>query len=192
VPDHGTLRNFGTITGVNGVIGTAQVGTFFVYNEGLIRSTTGAALTGSSGNDVIINHGTIDALSHWAGATIPMTAAWVSRSITMTRISQHCPARRRKRLAYGGSGTEIFLGGLGNDYINGGGGNDTAYFSGAATVDLRRTGPQNTGEGNDTLVDIENVTAGTGGSTLTGNDKGNVSNPLAVKTSSMVRAGTTP
>ena len=175
VPDHGTLRNFGTITGINGVVGTAQVGTFFVYNEGLIRSTTGSALTGSSGNDVIINHGTIDGFVSLGGGDDTYDGRL---GFAINHDDPGFPSivllDAGNDWAYGGSGTEIFLGGLGNDYINGGGGNDTAYFSGAATVDLRRTGPQNTGEGNDTLVDIENVTAGTGGSTLTGNDKGNV------------------
>ncbi|MEO8243600.1 MAG: calcium-binding protein [bacterium] len=71
---------------------------------------------------------------------------------------------------YGGKGNDTLGGGNGNDLINGGKGSDTAYFlfGGNATVNLHITGRQNTGYGLDTLVSVENLIAGTGDDSLTG------------------------
>ncbi|MCH8617149.1 calcium-binding protein [Sphingomonas sp. SM33] len=92
----------------------------------------------------------------------------------------------------GGLGSDHLIGGLGDDYLlegfedngpfsddtyDGGDGNDRLnYFnlSGGVTVDLRITGPQNTGvTGNDTLIGIEHITATNFDDNLTGNDSGN-------------------
>ncbi|AWM87608.1 hypothetical protein C4E04_13265 [Microvirga sp. 17 mud 1-3] len=75
--------------------------------------------------------------------------------------------------AYGGAGTEVFYGGLGDDLIDGGGGLDTVAFDHAATVDLRLTTAQNTGEGMDTLIHIENLTGSAGKDTFIGDDGAN-------------------
>ncbi len=92
----------------------------------------------------------------------------------------------------GGNGNDRLFGGTGNDYlrmdagndlVNGGGGRDsvvlfdTTIGSGAATnatIDLRITGPQNTGFGMDTLVSIENIYGGAGNDALIGNRKANL------------------
>jgi Ca2+-binding RTX toxin-like protein len=74
--------------------------------------------------------------------------------------------------AYGGSGDETFGGQTGDDFIDGGGGSDTIRE--VSMVDLRITGPQNTGDGFDTIVNVENI-AGTGGQdTFIGNDGDNI------------------
>ncbi|MGO4705436.1 hypothetical protein AB4072_06625 [Microvirga sp. 2MCAF38] len=77
--------------------------------------------------------------------------------------------------AYGGNGAETFFGGEGNDLINGGGGSDTAIYTGAAdfTVNLSLTTEQNTGQGNDTLIGIENLIGGSGNDTFTGTSTAN-------------------
>ena len=71
----------------------------------------------------------------------------------------------------GGTGNDTILGGGGNDRIRGGAGIDTATFSGgvAVTLDLGQTATQNTGHGLDTLVNVENIAAGSGNDRLTGN-----------------------
>ncbi len=71
----------------------------------------------------------------------------------------------------GGLGADTLNGGAGNDLLDGGAGNDTVIFSGngAITVDLNRTVAQNTGQGNDTIRNVENVTSGNGNDRLTGN-----------------------
>ncbi|MEA3036736.1 MAG: hypothetical protein QOH04_2508, partial [Sphingomonadales bacterium] len=82
----------------------------------------------------------------------------------------------------GNGGDDTLLGGNGDDFLNGGAGNDTidggagwdraAFATGATagvTVSLAVAGAQNTGQGVDTLVNIEHV-SGTGfADTLTGN-----------------------
>ena len=77
----------------------------------------------------------------------------------------------------GGLGDDFLNGGLGDDRIDGGSGSDMADFSGAAngvTVDLNTQGSaQNTGEGSDTLVSIENLFGSSYSDTLTGNASAN-------------------
>ena len=82
-----------------------------------------------------------------------------------------------------GTGNDILLGNkkankingnLGNDTINGGRGRDTAQFSGRAnTINLKTTKRQNTGDGNDRLISIENVDAGGNNDIVIGNDIAN-------------------
>src|SRR5207253_89691 len=74
---------------------------------------------------------------------------------------------------YGGLGDDFVNGGLGDDYIDGGAGIDrAAYFTSATNgvhVDLNLQGTaQDTGQGVDTLVNIENVTGTAFGDTLIG------------------------
>ncbi len=79
---------------------------------------------------------------------------------------------------YGAGGNDLIWGGLGNDFMDGGIGIDTAVYAeiaGSVTVDLAITTAQNTGIGGiDTLINIENVTGGTGNNTLRGNALSNV------------------
>lgn len=81
-------------------------------------------------------------------------------------------------VAYGGAGNETFISGDGNDTIDGGGGIDTLWFSGeetrSITIDLRLTTAQNTGVGQKTIANIENVTTGAGNDRLVGTSAANV------------------
>ena len=75
---------------------------------------------------------------------------------------------------FGYSGNDRLCGGAGSDYISGGRGLDTAEFSSQDNqVDLRITSRQNTGEGKDRLISIENVNAGGGKDLIIGNGKNN-------------------
>jgi Ca2+-binding RTX toxin-like protein len=66
-----------------------------------------------------------------------------------------------KDILDGEAGNDILEGGNGNDAVNGGSGIDRASYTSAVagvTVNLARTGPQNTvGAGTDTLTSIENL-----------------------------------
>jgi len=75
----------------------------------------------------------------------------------------------------GNSSADTLIGGLGNDLLDGGSSNDKADYSAAAgpvTVDL--AAGTATGEGNDTLVSIENVTGSAFADTIGGNSANNV------------------
>jgi Ca2+-binding RTX toxin-like protein len=76
-------------------------------------------------------------------------------------------------------GNDVLEGGLGNDTLNGGGGNDTASYehaSGGVTVFLTDPGGgfSSGADGNDTLVNIENVTGSAYRDTLVGNSSNNI------------------
>lgn len=77
---------------------------------------------------------------------------------------------------WGGFGADTLVGGFGDDLLDGGLGRDTAVYTGTAdiVVDLRLTTAQATGQGNDRLTGIENVTSGEGNDILTGNAEGNL------------------
>lgn len=77
---------------------------------------------------------------------------------------------------FSGGGNDVLIGAGGDDWLSGSGGADTALFdlTTTVTVDLSIAAAQDTGEGNDTLRDIENVTSGSGKDRLTGDDNDNV------------------
>jgi Ca2+-binding RTX toxin-like protein len=76
---------------------------------------------------------------------------------------------------YGGSGADTLIGGTGNDRLDGGSNNDTADYSAAAgAVIVNLALGTATGEGNDKLVSIENVTGSGLDDTITGNNLANV------------------
>jgi Ca2+-binding RTX toxin-like protein len=78
----------------------------------------------------------------------------------------------------GGAGDDLLSGWSGNDTIKGGAGNDTVRFdrgaAPSATVDLAQTRQQDTGEGMDTLAELENVRGSMGPDRLSGTSGVNV------------------
>jgi Ca2+-binding RTX toxin-like protein len=72
----------------------------------------------------------------------------------------------------GGAGDDRIRAWRGDDNVKGGAGADTILFTGGAaqgaTVDLNQTGAQTTGEGTDTLAEIENVVGSDFADTLVG------------------------
>lgn len=72
---------------------------------------------------------------------------------------------------FGGVDNDVLVGGLGNDTLNGGDGTDRLYFSGSSsvTVNLALNDAQSTGHGSDTILNVENVSAGNGNDRITGN-----------------------
>ncbi|QNJ06496.1 hemolysin-type calcium-binding repeat family protein [Synechococcus sp. MEDNS5] len=77
----------------------------------------------------------------------------------------------------GGAGNDTLYGAAGNDTVNGGSGRDTASFSSRSNrINLNTTRWQNTGDGRDRLISIENVNAGTGNDKVTGSRTHNTLN----------------
>ena len=80
----------------------------------------------------------------------------------------------------GNSGNNLLYGKGGNDVMNGGAGRDTAVFSNRKNhINLNSSKWQNTGDGRDRLISIENVNAGGGNDVVTGNKAANVLNGQA-------------
>lgn len=88
---------------------------------------------------------------------------------------------------YGGGGNDNLYGGNGNDTLDGGDGNDAldggagtadiaSYASASAAVTINLAAGTATGAGNDTLTNIENVTASAYADTITTNSVANVIN----------------
>lgn len=75
----------------------------------------------------------------------------------------------------GSDGNDLLVGGSGDDLLNGGSGFDRVSFAGPSgvTVSLLLSGPQDTGEGFDMLVDVEAMTGTEQPDRLTGNTLAN-------------------
>ena len=78
-------------------------------------------------------------------------------------------------ILYGDDGMDVLAGGSGNDRLDGGKGFDKAIFGNANNrIDLRSTRAQYTGEGFDTLINIEAVNGGGGNDLIIGNALANL------------------
>ncbi|MBF9197779.1 calcium-binding protein [Microvirga terrestris] len=168
----GTIINDGDILagGAIGIKLTNAVSgrTNVVINTGFIWA--GMGIEGSAQADLITNTGTIrgwvdlgDGNDRYRGES-----GWSNGYILLGSGDDQ---------AWGGMASEIFSGGAGNDTIDGGAGDqDAIYFIDDAnvTLDLRIAGQQQTGEGLDTLLNIEWVYAGDAADRLTGNDRANL------------------
>ena len=77
----------------------------------------------------------------------------------------------------GGAGNDVLQGRGGDDRLDGGPGTDEAVYlnaPGGVTVNLNLTGAQNTGDGLDTLISIENLSGSNANDVLTGDGAANV------------------
>ena len=145
---NGELSGFGT-EGPNRYVGTDYRNTYFALggNDTVFGRGGNDYLYGDDGNDILYGETGNDVLIGGLGADS----------------------------LYGGAGNDVLNGGGGNDLLNGGTGIDRAEFSGGAAlrVNLAITAAQNTGQGIDRLISIENVTGGAGSDRLTGNGLAN-------------------
>ncbi|WAP68666.1 beta strand repeat-containing protein [Jiella pelagia] len=74
----------------------------------------------------------------------------------------------------GDANDNVLNGGLGGDTINGGGGRDTATFAGGAAVTVNLANGTASGQGSDTLSNIENVIGSGNADDITGDDGDNM------------------
>lgn len=171
------------LSGIENVNGTA-VGDRLTGNSGNNVLNGGAGndtLNGAAGNDTLIGGDGVDTLvfGGTTGATVNLglTAGQATGYGTdvISGIENVVGTAAGDKLT-GSSGANVIEGGLGNDTIDGGAGTDTAIFSGtgAVTVNLGLTTAQATGRGTDILINIENMTSGSGNDLLTGNGGNNV------------------
>jgi Ca2+-binding RTX toxin-like protein len=178
---HGSsLTNNGTIRSLSGTgaaIRLSGVETYSVNNTGTITAA-GLAIEGSAGVDRIVNTGTLQTTANAILMDLKDGADFYN-GIGGSATGGIIKLGLGNDTAYGGAGSEIFDGGAGNDYLNGGGGNDTVDYSeatGGVTVDLNKTTAQaiGSGQGIDTLCDIDNLVGGASDDRLTGNAADNM------------------
>jgi Ca2+-binding RTX toxin-like protein len=166
---------------VNLATGTATgQGTDTLRNiENVVGSSLDDTITGNAGNNVIdggLGNDTID-----GGAGIN-TAAFnhVAQAVTVdlskgTATGQGTDTLRNIQNVIGSSRNDTIIGSAGNNVIDGGAGTDTVSFAGvAAAVTVNLVTGTATGQGSDTLLNIENVTGSSLNDTITGNAGNNV------------------
>jgi Ca2+-binding RTX toxin-like protein len=175
---YNVVTNQGSIVGGTGIkiVDTASNrGRLDVLNSGTII-TSGKAILGGFGDDVVTNSGVIRATGTDAAIDLG-EGNDVYNGATGTVIGTIDLGKGNDK-AYGGSGSEVFRGGAGDDYIDGGAGSDTVDYSDVTSgisVKLNTTDQQYIGGGHDSdiLINIENAIGGSKNDTLTGSNGDN-------------------
>jgi Ca2+-binding RTX toxin-like protein len=109
------------------------------------------------------------------GATVDLTANLQALTITGSPGADILSLGAVGYTANMGAGNDIVINGPGNDVLDGGADFDVFVLGpGGGTVDLSITGPQDTGQGIDTIINFENAQGGTGGDVLIGDDNPNI------------------
>ena len=149
--------------------------TVHVYDAGSVRGddtsntivgTTGADhIVGGGGNDNLSGGGWNDYVAGDAGDDVISGGAGYDQLF----------GGEGNDTITGGSEDDILYGGMGNDSLDGGGDNDTAAFNlDQFAVVANLTAGTATGQGTDTLVNIENLTGSDLADTLTGDGGANI------------------
>lgn len=167
-----SFNHFGTPVTVNLVKGTATgQGTDTLKNiRNVVGSSFNDTITGNAANNVIDGGAGIDT-ARFDGVAAAVTvnlntgAATGQGNDTLLGIEN----------AVGSSLNDTFVGGAGNNVIDGGAGIDTIRFNGvAAAVTVNLVTSTATGQGSDTLRNIENVIGSNLNDTITGNTVSNI------------------
>ena len=151
-----------TLTGFENLSGSG-------WNDTLTGDSANNVLGGEQGNDILVGGAGDDALygdgafgvdTHGIGGSGPITFYSDFTTLFVGAIG----------------GDDTLEGGLGDDVLDGGSGVDTATYahaSGAVTVNLV-AGTATGADGNDSLINVENVVGSAFNDTLVGNGGGNV------------------
>ena len=139
----GTYLSSDTLANIEDAIGS-EYGDLLMGNDGV------NTLIGNGGHDQMIGNAGDDTLNGGFG------------NDTLRGDQGNNGGAAGNDTLYGDNGNDFLNGGFGDDYLDGGNGYDRATFytgaTGGVTVDLNLQGTaQNTGQGMDTLVGIENV-----------------------------------
>ncbi|MFN7097948.1 MAG: calcium-binding protein, partial [Gammaproteobacteria bacterium] len=175
--DTGTITGRGTdrVSGIENAIGGTGNDQFFGDGNDNV-------FAGGLGNDSYTGNGGIDTVSYDSStAAINATLSNGAGSSTgqgsdvfVSGIERIIGSDFNDTLT-GSFGNQTFAGGLGNDVINGGSGSgDTVDYSPSATaVTVNLATGTATGEGTDTISNIENIIGSEQNDTLTGNSSAN-------------------
>lgn len=145
------LQNLGAAGSLNLTLGAYEVARLvFTVATGLdlTAAATGQTLTGAAGHDSLLGAVGADVLNGAQGDDTLKA----------------------------GAGNDTINGGTGNNYVDGGTNTDTLIYStnAAILVNLGLTAAQDTGEGWHRILNVENLTTGSGRDALTGNSLANV------------------
>lgn len=183
-----TLSNFENAIGGSGndtITGTGGANTLFGGDgaDSLNGGNGSDTLFGGLGDDTLNGGGGADTVSYASVATgmsINLTANTATGEGNDTFLSiENATGGSGNDTITGNTGNNVLTGGAGNDTLSGGAGNDTldggadtdtasyATVTSALTINLATNSA--TGDGNDSLVSIENAIGGTGNDTITGN-----------------------
>jgi len=133
-----------------------------------VKLPSNAAAASAAGYD------SSQAFHGWDGNDV-VTGGTLNDTIYGDRGNDNLSGGSGNDLLYGLSGADTLAGGPGNDLLNGGSNNDTANYSATAgPVTINLAAGTATGEGNDTLINIENATGSAFGDTITGNSLANL------------------
>ncbi|HYC73495.1 hypothetical protein [Brevundimonas sp.] len=126
-----------------------------------------AVITGDAGDNVLVGSGESDVIEGLGG----------NDTLSGLGDADRLDGGAGADVLQGGDGDDLLIGGLGNDTLNGGAGVDMVSYwaaTGGVTVNLGQQGvAQNTGEGLDTLISIENIEGSAFDDVLTGDDNAN-------------------
>ncbi len=181
-----------TLIGIEDVIGSAFDDTL-IGASGVVNHLYGGAgndlligvgdvLDGGTGNDTASFASTFGSIVDLAisGPQADGTILVNIENVIGSAFSDILKGDGGNNALLGGDGADILMGRGGDDILDGGGSlGDTASYAEASsgvTVDLGISGPQNTGDGNDTLIGIENLTGSAFSDTLKGNAGDNILN----------------
>ena len=152
-----------TMSGIAGLLGSA-------HDDVLTGNGIANTIEGGLGNDQLDGGGGIDTV-HYASAPAGVVVSLAETGAQDTRGAGIDTLVRFENLT--GSAYDDILGGdAGDNRLNGGAGDDQASYAaagGAVAIDLRLTGPQDTGFGTDTLISIEGLIGSAFDDVLVGN-----------------------
>lgn len=164
-------------TPIDGGTGTGGTGTGGTGTGGTGTGGTGTGGTGTSGTGTGVTTGTAsaDVLNGGSGAD-QIKGGDGNDKLSGLSGNDLLQGDAGNDTLLGGDGNDTLTGGTGNDALTGGLGIDTAVYTGSTkiSVNLSLTGSQETGQGKDTLLSIENVRSGSGNDILTGNSSANI------------------
>ena len=131
---------------------------------------------GKASESFKISLGVVDAIDNNYDSLLSINTFTLNRA-TNSNEGQSILGSSGGDLMVGGDLNDTFNGYAGNDTINGGSGSDSAQFSSRSnSINLSSTNWQNTGDGTDRLISIENINAGSGNDRITGNRAANTLN----------------
>ena len=149
---------------------TGQGNDTLLHIENVTGSSLNDTITGNAGDNVIDGGGGTDTV-RFDGVAAAVTVNLVNG----TAAGQGADTLRNIENIVGSSLDDTITGNAGNNVVDGGTGNDTVRFDGvAAAVTVNLATGIATGQGNDTLRNIENVVGSSLDDTITGNAGNNV------------------